>query len=216
MRPLILYITAIEIDTVHKTWPGVYSRREHEEATHCVEKQRNSISSLVAAFAAALMEASEHEFPLGDPRGALYQNENLRSNVHQTNQSSDPGFDLAEVFACWRKICESDSIESDLESPLDRMLRDFQRLSPSLEKGLIGRAAFATGQGLVGFGPSDARHGDVVVVALGASVPFVLRPTKQGFRLVGDAYVDGIMHGEMVRLSEEHPDTVSLDTYGLV
>lgn len=53
-----------------------------------------------------------------------------------------------------------------------------------------------------GLGPTSAQPGDVVVIALCANLPLLLRPTDlEGSRLwsfVGELYVDGIMHGEAV------------------
>jgi hypothetical protein len=56
---------------------------------------------------------------------------------------------------------------------------------------------FSTTDGYIGLGPKNSRGGDVVVIILGAGVPFILRPTNQGvYRLVGECYVHGIMDGE--------------------
>lgn len=58
-----------------------------------------------------------------------------------------------------------------------------------------------------GLCPPGTRKGDVVVVLCGASVPFVLRrrERKKGetqadvpYKLVGEAYVQGVMHGALV------------------
>jgi len=55
----------------------------------------------------------------------------------------------------------------------------------------------------VGLCPGETRPGDVVAILFGATVPFVLRPGpgagENGFKLVGEAYVYGIMDGEYVR-----------------
>ena len=60
---------------------------------------------------------------------------------------------------------------------------------------------FLTQEGYVGMGPSTLRPGDVVMVLIGAAVPFALRPiageTNQ-FSLVGEVYCDGVMDGEIM------------------
>jgi len=65
----------------------------------------------------------------------------------------------------------------------------------------IERCFFLTEDGYLGLSPPCAEEGDVLVVVLGVEVPFVLRPTdKRGeFRLVGEAYVHGLMDGEAVK-----------------
>ena len=40
--------------------------------------------------------------------------------------------------------------------------------------------------------------GDVAVVLFGAPLCLILRPVGHRYQLVGDAYVHGIMHGELV------------------
>ncbi|EXJ82210.1 hypothetical protein A1O3_06023 [Capronia epimyces CBS 606.96] len=49
--------------------------------------------------------------------------------------------------------------------------------------------------------PDFAQEGDVLVLAMGMPMPLVLRPTHDGkaSRYVGEAYVHGIMHGELVQ-----------------
>ena len=63
-----------------------------------------------------------------------------------------------------------------------------------------------TQKGLLGLGPYWAQPGDQVWVVAGGRTPLVLRPVPEskGSRaaLVGEAYVHGIMNGE-VREDEE-------------
>jgi hypothetical protein len=43
------------------------------------------------------------------------------------------------------------------------------------------------------------RVGDQIAIFNGASVPFIIRPVgEEGFRLMGECYCDGVMHGEFV------------------
>lgn len=49
----------------------------------------------------------------------------------------------------------------------------------------------------MGLVPNAALKGDLVVLLLGADVPFVIRPIDVGlFALIGECYVHGIMNGE--------------------
>ena len=57
-----------------------------------------------------------------------------------------------------------------------------------------------------GIAPTDAKVGDIVCVLLGCSVPVVLSPitpanASNGYRLVGEAYLHGVMDGEVLRMN---------------
>lgn len=63
------------------------------------------------------------------------------------------------------------------------------------------QAFFITKDGYMGIGSKDTRAGDEVWTLHGGQVPFTLRnmPKLDARTLVGDAYVHGIMDGEMIR-----------------
>ena len=61
------------------------------------------------------------------------------------------------------------------------------------------RRLFVTVKGHAGLGPSVMREQDLVCVLFGCMVPFILRKEKDGYRLVGECYVHGIMKGEAIQ-----------------
>jgi hypothetical protein len=62
------------------------------------------------------------------------------------------------------------------------------------------RSFFITEKGYLGLGPSGTTAGDVVCVLRGGNVPFVLRKSDgRSYNLIGEAYVHGIMDGNVVR-----------------
>ena len=65
-----------------------------------------------------------------------------------------------------------------------------------------GRVFFATSIGFLGLAPYGTRSGDVVFVIRGADVPYVLRPREDGYELIGEAYVEGIMAGEALEMGQ--------------
>lgn len=56
-----------------------------------------------------------------------------------------------------------------------------------------------TMKGYVGHVPKGAQIGDVICVIAGAAVPFALRETAEGYRVVGQCYLHGIMEGEALQ-----------------
>ncbi|KAH7381259.1 heterokaryon incompatibility protein-domain-containing protein [Phaeosphaeria sp. MPI-PUGE-AT-0046c] len=61
------------------------------------------------------------------------------------------------------------------------------------------RRVFLTSRGGFGLGPQCMAPGDVVVVLYGGNTPYVLRPCGDDFLFMGQAYMDEIMNGELVR-----------------
>ncbi|KAM0437811.1 hypothetical protein ACHAPT_002176 [Fusarium lateritium] len=62
------------------------------------------------------------------------------------------------------------------------------------------RRAFITSTGFVGVGPLDTRVGDEVCVFLGGNSAYLVRPEEKGLHsLVGEAYVHGVMYGELLK-----------------
>ncbi|KAG4436464.1 hypothetical protein IFR05_008049 [Cadophora sp. M221] len=63
---------------------------------------------------------------------------------------------------------------------------------------LTERTTLATDNGHYGLAPMSIEGGDVVCVALGYGLPFILRRTVNGeFTFVGECYVHGVMEGEL-------------------
>lgn len=73
----------------------------------------------------------------------------------------------------------------------------------SAMSNLKRKRPYITKLGYVGLGPVFARPGDKVVVFTGAAIPFVIRPMKGGYYLLGESYCDGIMDGEIVGQRKE-------------
>ncbi|TPX18042.1 uncharacterized protein E0L32_011861 [Thyridium curvatum] len=80
---------------------------------------------------------------------------------------------------------------------------------------MLGWQAYRRGvllkSGLVGLAPASVEVGDVVVIFRGAKFPYVLRKCEKAeaqgrWRLVGEAYVHGIMYGELFRGDNEVHD----------
>ena len=63
-----------------------------------------------------------------------------------------------------------------------------------------GRVLFTSSTGYIGLAPHSAREGDLIFIAMGADVPYLLRPFDDGYELIGEVYVQGIMDGEVMRM----------------
>ena len=70
------------------------------------------------------------------------------------------------------------------------------------------RKFFTTKKCAIGLGPQSMRPGDVVCILSGGRVPFIVRAEGSEFRLIGEAYVHGLMEGQAVKNGVEMQELV--------
>jgi hypothetical protein len=73
-----------------------------------------------------------------------------------------------------------------------------RKASLLIEQAVTNRCFFRTSSGRMGLGPLHSKPGDVVAALFGAARFVMLRPKEAYYELVGDAYVQGGMFGELV------------------
>lgn len=65
------------------------------------------------------------------------------------------------------------------------------------------RSLFQSSKGRYVLGPECAQQGDLICILFGGDVPFILRrmhdTEAERYMLVGEAYVDGAMDGQIMR-----------------
>jgi hypothetical protein len=61
------------------------------------------------------------------------------------------------------------------------------------------RRFFITEKGYLGLGPNKIETGDQVCILFGGKTPFILRKVEEHYKLIGEAYIHGIMNGEIVQ-----------------
>jgi hypothetical protein len=73
-------------------------------------------------------------------------------------------------------------------------------IESSLENWASRRRFSTTSEGRLAFMPPEAQKGDLICILYGGEVPYVLRPqgpeSPDKYVVIGECYVDGIMHGE--------------------
>lgn len=75
------------------------------------------------------------------------------------------------------------------------MPHSFEKQAIWILKSCAERRFFLIEHERMGLAPSEAETGDIYII-LGASVPFVLKPEGDAFKLIGECYVQGIVKGE--------------------
>ncbi|KAK5737564.1 hypothetical protein LTR17_006611 [Elasticomyces elasticus] len=121
--------------------------------------------------------------------------------------------DAETVFAEWRRLL----MPAQMMARVRKTLGNFRSSGVSTIAGLIiggqtvtretrvffamtevsyGRRLSWTSKGYLALLPEAAIAGDLIVILRGGRLPFVVRPVEHGHRLIGPAYVHGIMNGE--------------------
>ena len=68
----------------------------------------------------------------------------------------------------------------------------------------IERRVFAVSMlGFLALGPDETHNGDLIAIVQGSGVPLILRPSGHAFSLIGQAYVHGMMGGELLGSSDD-------------
>jgi hypothetical protein len=125
---------------------------------------------------------------------------------NRTVSGKTPGKGFANSFPYWAKAMAGLKLK-DFEAFQDNGM-DFME---SFTKFCNNRRFFRTEKGRLGWGPDQMREGDVVCVVNGGVVPLVLRAVgERGIEVIGDAYIHGIMDGEVMSLDIEEKDIVLL------
>ncbi|RSL55851.1 hypothetical protein CEP53_006965 [Fusarium sp. AF-6] len=132
-----------------------------------------------------------------DDDGSLSQQEFLPTATHirecfnaQVNETEEDGDPLRGRY-------KRPSMQQ--HTPLER--RKLRNFEGKMRSATEGRKLFMTESGLFGLGPKslgqDSSSKDEVWILMGARVPFILHHVEGcKYRIVGEAYVHGIMYGE--------------------
>ncbi|KAI0970422.1 heterokaryon incompatibility protein-domain-containing protein [Xylaria arbuscula] len=83
---------------------------------------------------------------------------------------------------------------------------DGYRFELAFRNACEGRKFLLTDDGYVGLGPEIIEKEDLVCVLSGLVMPIILRPTDRGYRVIGEAYIHGIMFGEALGTSSTTSD----------
>lgn len=197
----LLSLKCLLVGTVTKSsafddTPGVYLRQ---------------LRDAEAAISAAMGEEPDPNATVPDMRGYASREPLWRvfcSNRDLDDQDSPAPDSYESLF----QICTSLDCRRSVQDQLHERCRpvgtsfsvtEVELFCHLLRAYVPGRTLFTTANGLYGMGHPDVQVGDVVCIAFGTRYVLILRPPSlcdgTHYRLVGAAYVAGIMDGETVR-----------------
>lgn len=100
---------------------------------------------------------------------------------------------IADVVSNSKEYCRTKASAADISNEV--YLRDL--LLRTMIARLDGRAFAVSDVGHLSLVPNESCLQDRIVIVQGSELPFVLRPTDGGFLFIGQAYVHGVMDGEV-------------------
>jgi Heterokaryon incompatibility protein (HET) len=179
-------------------------------ATHFSEALQGTLKNLpqwdedCLEMAKRYYDDSEHDVMLRDlceARTAGYRlNDDVQQDslLHATTWMQD--------YECWKSLLNhQQKADYDVSQPEFRFPRSALAASR-------GRCFFITKGKAMGSGPAAAQVGDHVCILYGQPTPFILRRNsdQSTYRLIGEAYVNGVMDGEAFELRDKHsiPDQI--------
>ncbi|KAH6714494.1 hypothetical protein BKA61DRAFT_673814 [Leptodontidium sp. MPI-SDFR-AT-0119] len=95
--------------------------------------------------------------------------------------------------------------------PADALEHDFTEVYACFDRTCQKRRFIITEKGYMGWAPDNIHGsvrdqtmgGDLIAILLGCSTPVVIRPNGDYFKVIGEAYVQGIMEGEAMDFLKE-------------
>lgn len=174
-----------QIDRVLRV-AGVILDQIATEATQPEPLKRSSQEALTSWMAILYMEheGNDKVYFTGEKYAEVLDH-TLHLGRHRTPQTES--IDITEMSWC-----------DEQSNSHTRFMNSVNKIA-ALHKG---RHFFFTPKGYIGLVNGTARHTDVVVVLLGAPLPFVLRKAGDQYILIGEAYVHGFKDGEAMRMME--------------
>ena len=198
---LDLQIEAVYFDEIEETMVNCID--EAEPGFELDTFRLITLPSLETLVAPAL----RRKIPPGDWRSNLCRDESLaRALVLDTHGHRDTPAPATfnEILEIMQLTAteESSVVNAMLDQKIPAGRQEAHEFLESASRVQHKRAVFVTHSGFVGVGPKALQKGDIIVVPLGASVPFVLRKAerKGRYTLVVDCFVHGIMYGEVMKL----------------
>jgi hypothetical protein len=90
-------------------------------------------------------------------------------------------------------------------SPKIDLHKDYETIALQMTftaQALYGKKLVTTKNGYLGLGVNAIKPGDKIFILLGSKSPVALRPSPDGYKVVGEMYLEGVMNGEAMKWLE--------------
>ncbi|OCK73360.1 HET-domain-containing protein [Lepidopterella palustris CBS 459.81] len=118
-------------------------------------------------------------------------------------------FDFSGCYTAWRTYYKQWMRKAGRLKVKDHEWKKIMSFEENFVAATLDRAFFVTDNGRMGLGSPNMQESDVVAIFKGGRTPFILRRNVgcnglcRNFTLVGEVYVQGLMHGEWMQTGKE-------------
>lgn len=147
-------------------------------------------------------------------KGAAFMYSGTSRMLAENPDTEDP-FGLRSFGAMLGAVVEGRSLVSGRPEYRNMPETAFSRRVDAIYQGILSttqqRKIFCTGKGHVGISYVTTRPDDQVIVFLGWTIPFVLRRQDNVYKLIGEAFVSGLMEDdELFRMGKYKVESICL------
>jgi Heterokaryon incompatibility protein (HET) len=154
---------------------------------------------ILRARLATVRRTVEYDPNDGQPLSAYAMTSSLQQSI-ETLRLHDKNGQLPTRAQFAEQLLELDRMSAQEFMNSDRVKRATEYQGPYFVFA-TNRRLFTTAKNLMGGGPKSVQCGDSIWILPGAKLPFILRQLENGnYKVVGEAYVHGMMHGEAIGL----------------
>ena len=129
--------------------------------------------------------------------------EDVRSSVSANRENEFEK--MLQAYHNYQRVTQNTAISGE-SSYLGKLARILARKTYIC----VGKRVFCSGDNLMGLGPQHIRELDIVCILHGSKVPCILRKHDHGWKVIGQCFYEGWMHGELVDWKEEEGDAFDL------
>jgi hypothetical protein len=197
-----LYTTAIDLGTVSALSPYELNPRMSPDPSSWVDNGQTTAKTYqaICVWAKSTKTAANESLDEMSVWRTAFADIGDYTNIHRM---SSTGLDevLLELVAGFAAQADDILKQEDESDSSDTFDQDIKDISPylyfvSLFAIPANKRLGLVNQTLPTLVPLNTEEGDSIVVIHGTFMPLVLRPSRHGFRVVGPAYVHGLMDGE--------------------
>jgi hypothetical protein len=150
----------------------------------------------------------------GDVRNAVWRALCCNIGIHPGSEAPDEFREYFQAVIGFASIHAGSATEATLgEISEDWIAETTERRNLFLKRSApfcLRRRRAVASKGWAAQVPLLAEPGDAIFIRLGSAVPYFLRPGLDGYQLVGECYVHGLMKGEVLEMEDFIVEDVTL------